>query len=262
MSTRAFYRHFDSKDQLVAALFLEMARVEMLRLRQRMAAAPDPVRAVAAWIDGRLDLAFNDEVRSDLRKMSLEAQSQMFAAPELVGPAYDEILRPLVEQLERGRDLGLFTDIDPANEALSIQGVVWSNIERQWADVGCNLSDLRDRVQRFCLRGLGVAAGTIAEISDTQGCDRPRRKIVDLGLAGSAAVVTGGSKGMGLAIAQTLAAEGARVAVMARGQAALDAAVESLLAAGAPDAVGISVDMTDADSIAAGFATVGERWGR
>ena len=37
LSTRAFYRHFDSKDQLVSAVFLEMARVEMLRLRQRMA---------------------------------------------------------------------------------------------------------------------------------------------------------------------------------------------------------------------------------
>ena len=66
---------------------------------------------------------------------------------------------------------------------------------------------------------------------------------MDLGLAGSAAVVTGGSKGMGLAIAQTLAAEGARVAVMARSQSALDDAVESLRAAGAPDAVGISVEM-------------------
>jgi NAD(P)-dependent dehydrogenase (short-subunit alcohol dehydrogenase family) len=31
---------------------------------------------------------------------------------------------------------------------------------------------------------------------------------MDLGLDGSAAVVTGGSKGMGLAIAETLAAEG------------------------------------------------------
>jgi 3-oxoacyl-[acyl-carrier protein] reductase len=39
---------------------------------------------------------------------------------------------------------------------------------------------------------------------------------MDLGLAGSTAVVTGGSKGMGLAIAETLAAEGANVAVMAR----------------------------------------------
>lgn len=84
---------------------------------------------------------------------------------------------------------------------------------------------------------------------------------MDLGLAGAAAVVTGGSKGMGLAIGQTLAAEGARVAVMARGRAALDAAVESLLEAGAPEAVGISVDMSDADSIATGFAEVRERFG-
>jgi NAD(P)-dependent dehydrogenase (short-subunit alcohol dehydrogenase family) len=85
---------------------------------------------------------------------------------------------------------------------------------------------------------------------------------MDLGFTGSKAVVTGGSKGMGLAIAETLAAEGASVAVMARSKDALDAAVESLRAAGAPDAVGISVDMADADSIAAGFAAVAERWGQ
>jgi len=72
---------------------------------------------------------------------------------------------------------------------------------------------------------------------------------MDLGLAGSKAVVTGGSKGMGLAIAETLASEGASVAVMARGQAALDSAVETLRASGAPDAMGITVDMTDAVSI-------------
>jgi 3-oxoacyl-[acyl-carrier protein] reductase len=85
---------------------------------------------------------------------------------------------------------------------------------------------------------------------------------MDLGLAGSTAVVTGGSKGMGLAIAQTLATEGASVAVMARGRAALDTAVDSLLGAGAPDAVGISVDMTDATSIADGFSAVSDRWGK
>src|SRR5947209_19099145 len=85
---------------------------------------------------------------------------------------------------------------------------------------------------------------------------------MDLGLAGSTAVVTGGSKGMGLAIAETLASEGASVAVMARGREALDAAVVSLREAGAPDAVGISVDMTDAESIGAGFAAVSERWGQ
>lgn len=84
---------------------------------------------------------------------------------------------------------------------------------------------------------------------------------MDLGFAGAKAVVTGGSKGMGLAVAQTLAAEGASVAVMARGRSALDAAVASLQAAGAPDAIGISVDMSDPDSITAGFAEVAQRWG-
>jgi 3-oxoacyl-[acyl-carrier protein] reductase len=83
---------------------------------------------------------------------------------------------------------------------------------------------------------------------------------MDLGLAGSTAVVTGGSKGMGLAIAETLAAEGASVAVMARGREALDIAEERLRAAGAQDAVGISVDMADAASIVDGFASVADRW--
>jgi 3-oxoacyl-[acyl-carrier protein] reductase len=66
---------------------------------------------------------------------------------------------------------------------------------------------------------------------------------------------------MGLAIAQTLAADGARVAVLARGRGPLDDAVESLRTAGAADAVGISVDMSDAESINAAFETVHERWG-
>ena len=59
LSTRAFYRHFESKDQLVSAVFLEMAKAEKRRLRSKMAAADTPAEAVAAWIDGQLDLAFS-----------------------------------------------------------------------------------------------------------------------------------------------------------------------------------------------------------
>ena len=49
--------------------------------------------------------------------------------------------------------------------------------------------------------------------------------------------------------------------MMARGADALDEATTKLRAAGAPDAVGISVDMSDADSISAGFEAVAQRWG-
>lgn len=174
LGTRAFYRHFESKDQLVAAVFLKMARAEVVRLEQRMADF-DPVRAVAAWIDGRLDLAFNQQIRSDLRQMSLEAQNQMVAAPELVAPAYREILRPLVKHLTRGKELGIFAEIDPDGEALSIHGVVWTSIERHWGIVQRDPAEIRRRVQSFCLRGLGVAPEAIAAVLNDAPPNRPGR---------------------------------------------------------------------------------------
>ena len=165
LSTRAFYRHFESKDQLVSAVFLEMARTEKRRLRRRMAAAGGPVEAVAAWIDGRLDLAFSESIKSDLRHMSLEAQSQSFASPELIQPAYAEMLEPLIDQIQRGLEQGAFRDVDPMSGAQSIQGVVWASTERQWATGDCERAEVRQRTLRFCLRGLGVAAATITRIA-------------------------------------------------------------------------------------------------
>jgi AcrR family transcriptional regulator len=165
LSTRAFYRHFGSKDELVAAVFREMAYAEERRLRRRMAKAANPVEAVAAWIDGRLDLAFDQKIKSDLRRLSLEAQSQMFAAPELIQPAYQEMLKPLIEQLRQGLILGVFSDIDPVTDAQAIQGVVWASTERQWATGDCQHADVRQRAVRFCLGGLGVTPETIAEIA-------------------------------------------------------------------------------------------------
>jgi AcrR family transcriptional regulator len=164
MSTRAFYRHFESKDELVAAIFLEMARVEMLRLRRKMADASTPVEAVAAWIDGRLDLAFDESVKSDLRRLSLEAQSQIFAAPDLIQPAYASMLEPLIEQLQRGVERRVFHDIDPVSAGQSIQGVVWASTERQWATGDCERADVRRHLLTFCLRGLGAAPEAIAQL--------------------------------------------------------------------------------------------------
>ena len=98
LSTRAFYRHFDSKDQLVAAVFLELTRAEVLRLRTKISEATNPVEAVAAWIDGRLKLAFDEDIKAELRQVSLEAQSKAFSSRDMVTPAYGAILEPLIEQ--------------------------------------------------------------------------------------------------------------------------------------------------------------------
>src|SRR3979409_2000870 len=87
------------------------------------------------------------------------------------------------------------------------------------------------------------------------------RHQMDLNLVGAAVCVQGGSKGMGRAAAECFAADGARVAVMARGRGALDATGARLRELGSPAAVGLVVDASDATSISNGFAELGERWG-
>lgn len=71
---------------------------------------------------------------------------------------------------------------------------------------------------------------------------------MDLGLRGRVALVAAGSKGLGLAVAQELAAEGARVAICARGREALDAAVAAIRASGGT-AHGVAADVSVADDI-------------
>jgi NAD(P)-dependent dehydrogenase (short-subunit alcohol dehydrogenase family) len=65
-------------------------------------------------------------------------------------------------------------------------------------------------------------------------------------LAGRTAVITGGSRGIGRAIAGAFAAAGASVAICARGPESLDLAVADLRAAGAT-AIGVPGDATDFD---------------
>jgi 3-oxoacyl-[acyl-carrier protein] reductase len=84
---------------------------------------------------------------------------------------------------------------------------------------------------------------------------------MNLGYEGAAAAVTGGSKGMGRAIALCLAAEGAKVAVLARRQSELDETVEALRSAGAPDALRVITDVTDGQQVTDAFAAIGARWG-
>ncbi|MFL6635863.1 MAG: SDR family NAD(P)-dependent oxidoreductase [Massilia sp.] len=69
-------------------------------------------------------------------------------------------------------------------------------------------------------------------------------------LQGKHAVVTGASRGIGLAVARALRGQGARVTVMARDGRVLEAVAEEL----GGDTAWRTVDVTDADSVAAAFA--------
>ena len=83
---------------------------------------------------------------------------------------------------------------------------------------------------------------------------------MDLGLRGARAVVTGASRGLGLAIAGSLASEGADVALLARGERGLAAAAEQVGRHGTR-VVTRAVDVTDHAALAAVVESVADELG-
>lgn len=85
---------------------------------------------------------------------------------------------------------------------------------------------------------------------------------MELGLKGKNAVITGGSVGIGLAIAEGLAAEGANVILAARGQERVEAEAARIASKYGVSATGIAADVATAEgtnSVIRAAAEAGER---
>ncbi len=72
--------------------------------------------------------------------------------------------------------------------------------------------------------------------------------MIDFSLEGQVAVITGGSKGIGLAIAKTFVEAGAAVALAARTEATLNQAVKEIHAAGGR-AIGVPTDVAESSAV-------------
>jgi 3-oxoacyl-[acyl-carrier protein] reductase len=88
-----------------------------------------------------------------------------------------------------------------------------------------------------------------------------RERIVELGLKGKVAVVTGATEGIGRATALKLAREGAKVAICARRQEPLDRAAAELKKTGS-DVLAVSADMSKPADIERFMKAVVDRFGR
>ena len=72
---------------------------------------------------------------------------------------------------------------------------------------------------------------------------------MEISLAGRSAIVTGGSKGIGLGVATRFAQSGADVAIVARGREALDSAAKTVDAAGRGRVVAVAADVANAADV-------------
>ncbi len=113
LSTRSFYRHFQSKDELLLTLYRRDAEVAAGRLRARVSKAATPAAALEAWIDEILSFRF------DRRKAVRVALLGAASARRAEGYGREAIhagrilSAPLLELLETGRRDGAFPASDP-----------------------------------------------------------------------------------------------------------------------------------------------------
>jgi NAD(P)-dependent dehydrogenase (short-subunit alcohol dehydrogenase family) len=104
---------------------------------------------------------------------------------------------------------------------------------------------------------LFTGAAILAGIASLRAASRKRRR---LDFRDKVAVVTGGSRGLGLVLARELVAEGARVAICARDEAEL-ARAEAELRQATDDVLAVPCDLTQREQVDAMLAKVRERLG-
>lgn len=125
LSTTSFYRHFESKHALLTAIIRRDGESARRALERAIAAAPGPVAALEAWVDGLLDQFFEPMKAS---------RTALFTTPE-VHSAYQvsEIMemrwllsQPLVKVLRAGHRAGVLHSPKPEPDAVSMFAVVSS----------------------------------------------------------------------------------------------------------------------------------------
>jgi len=150
LSTRAFYRHFDSKDSLILAIYAYDAQRAQERLEKRLAACETPRAALDVWIDETLALAFDARRATRTRPLAREGLRLQGQFPNEFDAILAAVLDPLVDVLR-----ALQTP-DPVRDARSMHAVTWELVVERLHGSPMSRAEARAHVDRFCLPALGL----------------------------------------------------------------------------------------------------------
>jgi AcrR family transcriptional regulator len=161
MSTRSFYRHFESKDQLLCALYRHEAEQVAERLTARVSRAASPLAGLDNWIDEIMSLGYHPRKAARVAVLGSAGAMRAEGYADESKRAMKLLIAPLEAVLADGLRDGTFPLADPARDAPLVQSVVWT---------AAGLNPFREPVrvqaeafrtaQSFCWRALGVPAET------------------------------------------------------------------------------------------------------
>jgi AcrR family transcriptional regulator len=158
LSTRSFYRHFESKDELLCAVYRREAEAAAERLHTKVASAGSPRDSLEAWIDEILSFGHHRAKAARVAVLGSPAAMKAEGYTEESRRAARLLIAPLEELLSRGVADGSFPLADPVADAPFIQSVVWTVAGlSQTRNKAMSRGEAVRQVRSFCERALGAS---------------------------------------------------------------------------------------------------------
>ena len=156
LSTRSFYRHFESKDQLLCALYRREAEAAAARLQAKVDAAPNPRAALDAWIDEILSFGHHRTKAARVAVLGSPGAMRAEGYAEETRRAATLLMAPLQALLADGVSDGTFPLADPRADAPLVQSVVWAAAGLNPTREKLPRAEASRQVRSFCERALGA----------------------------------------------------------------------------------------------------------
>ena len=156
VSTRSFYRHFGSKDELLCAMYLRDGERASARLTERLAGAANPREALAFWIDE----LFSFHIGPRAERMSVMSSVLAIRAEgseEVHQLARALLLAPLLDVVRAGNADGTFASDHPESDTDFVAAAVFHASGLAGPNIGQRpAAGAAASVLDFCLRALGA----------------------------------------------------------------------------------------------------------
>ena len=159
VSTRSFYRHFQSKDELLCAMYRRDAERSAARLERRLATTSTPGEAVELWIDEILGFMHVKTVAERVTVLGSIVANRAVGSEEESRHSRALLLAPLTEAIERGVADGTFTSTNPAGDSQMVAAAVFDAAGMSTTKRRRPTAAERHAVHMFCLRALGCEPG-------------------------------------------------------------------------------------------------------
>jgi AcrR family transcriptional regulator len=154
LSTRAFYRQFGSKDDLIIAMYRAESDRVVAALAAAVADAPDPRGAVEAWMDQWLSIAYDPRRATRIRTLSSGEARNAAGFREAQLDTFDTSTTIVQQVLLAGQRSGDFPTVHPDHDARAMQAIMMGLVDTRhlrrayptWAEARDRTADLFARI--------------------------------------------------------------------------------------------------------------------